>query len=135
MPSTVKVDAGVETSNTRMPHDDNIEYASTEAIGSSLEFMLKSLKKSLRLALPHCHPRHEIKEIGATVPPSQSCSFNKYVLNLPKLWKELSKFFEAKLCFTTAYYPVSNGIIERVHRTLKVASRCQSNPTTWYCSL
>ena len=39
------------------------------------------------------------------------------------LWKELTEFRGTKICFTTAYHPASNGMIEKVHRTLKVALR------------
>ena len=51
------------------------------------------------------------------------------------LWKELTEFLGTKMCFTTANHPASNGMIERVHRTLKVALRCQNNPTNWYRNL
>jgi len=51
------------------------------------------------------------------------------------LWKELTEFLGTRLCFTTAYHPAANGMVERVHRTLKVALRCQSNPTNWHSYL
>ena len=51
------------------------------------------------------------------------------------LWLELAEFLGAKLLHTTSYHPSSNGMIERVHRTLKTALRTQENPTRWYSNL
>ena len=47
----------------------------------------KSSEKSPRFALPHSHPGHEMKKIRAAATPSQSCSFNRFASNLPKLWE------------------------------------------------
>ena len=60
--SSIKIEAGVETSNARMPRGDNSKHASAKATKSSLEFMLKSFEQAQRLALPHYHSGQEIKE-------------------------------------------------------------------------
>ena len=36
---------------------------------------------------------------------------------------------------TCSFRPESNGMVERMHRTLKTALRCQENPTDWYSKL
>jgi len=36
---------------------------------------------------------------------------------------------------TTAYHPIANGIIERFHRQLKAALKCQPIPNDWVTSL
>ena len=36
---------------------------------------------------------------------------------------------------TTAYHPIANGLIERFHRQLKTALKCQSIPSNWVSAL
>ena len=36
-----------------------------------------------------------------------------------------------KLSHTAAYHPAADGMIERVHRTVKTALNCNENPTAW----
>ena len=48
------------------------------------------------------------------------------------LWSELMKLLGSKRLRTTAYHPMSNGLVERFHRQLKAA---QPNPTQWTESL
>ncbi len=35
---------------------------------------------------------------------------------------------------TTAYHPATNGMVERIHRTLKTTIRAQRNPQNWVAS-
>ena len=51
------------------------------------------------------------------------------------LWKSLANIMGSRIHFTTAYNPESNGIVERLHRTLKqsLIARCAS--TNWYHQL
>ena len=51
------------------------------------------------------------------------------------LWKEMCEFLGTKLSHTTAYHPTANGMVERVHRTVKTALRCNDNPSVWYENL
>ena len=51
------------------------------------------------------------------------------------LWKEMCEFLGTKLSHTTAYHPAANGMVERVHRTVKTALKCNDNPTAWYENL
>lgn len=51
------------------------------------------------------------------------------------LWTEMCEFLGAKHCPTCSFRPESNGMIERMHRTLKTALRCYDNPTSWYSNL
>ena len=45
------------------------------------------------------------------------------------LWQELAEFLEAKLTHTT------NGLVERMHRTLETALKTQENPSNWFSNL
>jgi cleavage and polyadenylation specificity factor subunit 1 len=48
------------------------------------------------------------------------------------LWEQLMKILGSHRIRTTAYHPMSNGIIERFHRTLKAALRAQKpQHTSW----
>lgn len=51
-----------------------------------------------------------------------------------KLFKELSQLTGSKHLHTTAYHPQANGIIERMHRTLKGAIKCHTSKN-WTDSL
>ena len=51
------------------------------------------------------------------------------------LRKEMCEFLGTKLSHTTAYHPAANGMVERVHRTVKTALKCNDNPTAWYENL
>ena len=51
------------------------------------------------------------------------------------LWQELAEFLGAKLTHTTSYHPASNGLVERMHRTLKTALKTQANPTNQLSNL
>ena len=51
------------------------------------------------------------------------------------LWEEMCEFLGAQRNATCSFRPESNGMVERMHRTLKTALRCQENPTDWYSNL
>ena len=51
------------------------------------------------------------------------------------LWSNLMQLLGSKRKRTTAYHPVANGMIERLHRQLKAALKCHLNPATWTDSL
>ena len=47
------------------------------------------------------------------------------------LWEKLMQLLGSKRIRTTAYHPISNGLIERFHRQLKAALKSQPDPTQW----
>ena len=51
------------------------------------------------------------------------------------LWEHLMHLLGTKRIRTTAYHPISNGLIERFHRQLKASLKCQQTPTNWVSSL
>jgi len=51
------------------------------------------------------------------------------------LWEHLMHLLGTKRIRTTAYHPISNGMIERFHRQLKAALKCQPVPTNWVTAL
>ena len=52
-----------------------------------------------------------------------------------QLWKHLSGLLGCTHIHTTAYHPISNGLVERFHRTLKSALKTQPHPSQWTESL
>ena len=52
-----------------------------------------------------------------------------------ELWKNLMKVLGSTKIRTTAYRPIANGMIERFHRQLKVAIKCQPQPDHWIDAL
>ena len=46
----------------------------------------------------------------------------------------MCEFIGTKLSHTTAYHPAANGMVERIHRTVKTAE-CNDNPSAWYENL
>ena len=47
------------------------------------------------------------------------------------LWSNFMQLLGSKRTHTTAYHPIANGMIERFHRQLKAALKCQPNPANW----
>ena len=48
-----------------------------------------------------------------------------------ELWKDLTKVLGSIKIRTTSYHPIANGIVERFHRQLKAAIKCQPQPDHW----
>jgi hypothetical protein len=51
------------------------------------------------------------------------------------LWSSLMQTLGTKRLRTTAYHPIANGLIERFHRHLKAALKCQPQPDRWMDAL
>ena len=51
------------------------------------------------------------------------------------LWTQLMQLLGTKRIRTTAYHPIANGFIERLHRQLKASLKSQPNPIHWVDSL
>lgn len=47
------------------------------------------------------------------------------------LFTELNKLIGCEHFKTSAYHPQANGLIERIHRTMKAAIKCYTNATNW----
>ena len=47
------------------------------------------------------------------------------------LWSELGKLLGLKLHNTTAYHPLANGMVERLHRQLKTALKARTTDPYW----
>ena len=52
-----------------------------------------------------------------------------------ELWKDLMKVLGSIKIRTTSYYPIANSIVERFHRQLKAAIKCQPQPDHWVDAL
>ena len=46
-------------------------------------------------------------------------------------WTQLMQLLGSKRIRTTAYHPIANGLIERLHRQLKAALKAHHNPAHW----
>ena len=51
------------------------------------------------------------------------------------LWREFTHLLGSIRTRTTAYHPAANGMVERFHRQLKAALKCQAHPENWCDSL
>ena len=51
------------------------------------------------------------------------------------LWSQLMKILGTQRTCTTAYHPIANGLVERLHRQLKAAIKCLPNPNDWISGL
>ena len=51
------------------------------------------------------------------------------------LWEHFMELLGTKRIRTTTYHPIANGLIERFHRQLKTALKCQSIPSNWVSAL
>ena len=52
-----------------------------------------------------------------------------------QLWLQLVRLLGTKRIRTTSYHPSANGLVERFHRQLKAALKCQPFPDKWTRSL
>ena len=48
-----------------------------------------------------------------------------------ELWTAMSELLGTQLNPTTAYHPQANGLIERLHRTMKAALKARLNSPNW----
>ena len=51
------------------------------------------------------------------------------------LWSQLMKIIDTQCTRTTTYYPIANGLVERLHMQIKAAIKCLSNPNDWISGL
>ena len=51
------------------------------------------------------------------------------------LWSQLMKILDTQRTRTTTYHPIANGLVERLHRQIKVAIKCLPNPNDWISGL
>ena len=51
------------------------------------------------------------------------------------LQTELTKLLGSKCIHTTAYHPITNGLIERFHQQLKASLKAYQDPNSWIDSL
>ncbi|MDA8002237.1 MAG: reverse transcriptase domain-containing protein, partial [Alphaproteobacteria bacterium] len=61
----------------------------------------------------------------STVSTDRGCQFQS------NLWTQLMQLLGTKRIRTTAYHPISNGLVERLHRQLKAALKAQPNRANW----
>ena len=47
------------------------------------------------------------------------------------LWMQLMQLLGTKRIQTTAYHPIANGMVERLHQQLKASLKAHPNPVTW----
>ena len=52
-----------------------------------------------------------------------------------ELWNQLMQLLGTKRIRTTAYHPIANGLVERLHRQLKASLKSHPNPTNWIDAL
>ena len=48
-----------------------------------------------------------------------------------EIWRAMAEFLGSKIHHTTAYHPQANGLVERLHRSLKAALRARLTTTAW----
>uniref|UniRef100_A0A1X7T6Y5 Integrase catalytic domain-containing protein n=1 Tax=Amphimedon queenslandica TaxID=400682 RepID=A0A1X7T6Y5_AMPQE len=51
------------------------------------------------------------------------------------LWSQLMQVLGSHRIRTTAYHPIANGMVERLHRQLKAAIKCLQSPHDWLSGL
>ena len=52
-----------------------------------------------------------------------------------RMWKDLASFLGAELHHSTVYHPQSQGIVERVNRTVKTSLKARGSPSEWHDNL
>uniref|UniRef100_A0A1X7TW34 Integrase catalytic domain-containing protein n=1 Tax=Amphimedon queenslandica TaxID=400682 RepID=A0A1X7TW34_AMPQE len=51
------------------------------------------------------------------------------------IWSQLMRILGTQRIRTTAYHPIANGLVERLHCQLKAAIKCLPSPTDWVSGL
>ena len=51
------------------------------------------------------------------------------------LWSQLMQILGTHHIRTTAYHPIANGLVERLHRLLKASIKCLPSPHDWISGL
>jgi cleavage and polyadenylation specificity factor subunit 1 len=51
------------------------------------------------------------------------------------LWDHLMQLLGVKRIRTTAYHPIANGLVERLHHQLKASLKCQPTSSNWVSAL
>ena len=81
-----------------------------------------SAKSCARALLRHWIARHGVP---SDITADRDCQFTS------DLWKELHELLGISSNNTTAYHPMANGLVERLHRQMKSSIMARSTGTKW----